>query len=158
MHPNKLLGLHMDIFETDQELVLELLNQGNDLLIVIRCHLLIESYIIKLIESVLPNPTALDIDKLNFSQKIGLALAVDAIHQDMKGLLLKLNSIRNKFAHNHLKKITDQDIAELESTLEKEIKNDLLSPGVYRCDCPTEKLAGIFLVAISYLQGQIGET
>ena len=145
----------MDIFEADQELVLELVNQGNDLLIVIRCHLLIESYLIKLIESELPNPSALNIDKLNFTQKIELGLALDILHQDMKGFLLKINNLRNKFAHDHLKKITEKDITELENCLDKEIREELLVPGIYRCDCETEKLAGLFLLAISYLQAHI---
>ena len=148
----------MEIYESDQELVLEFVNQGNDLLIMIRCHLLIGSYLIKIIEANLEIPSALEIDKLNFRQKVGLAIALGGLHQEMKGLLLKLNSIRNKFAHDHLKRITDEEIIELENTLTKDEKESLLPNDLYRCDCATKKLAGIFLMAISYLQVCISET
>ena len=148
----------MDIYDSEDKLILELVNQGNDLLIVIRCHLLLESYLIKIIESILPNPSELEIDKLSFIQKVGLALAINGISHEMKGLLIKLNSIRNKFAHDHLKTITDKEIIELENTMSIEQRKELMPEELYRCECATEKLGGLFLLAISYLQVCANET
>jgi hypothetical protein len=76
---------------------------------VIRAHIYMESTLNLLVEECLLEPSALDIDRLNFSTKVDLLVALGALHQDLKKPLEMVNRFRNRFAHNINAHLTELD-------------------------------------------------
>jgi hypothetical protein len=72
----------------------------DDLAIIIRAHLYLESTLSLLIEEHLVEPGALEVDRLNFSTKVGLAVALGALPITLREPLQMANSLRNRFAHD----------------------------------------------------------
>ncbi len=80
---------------------LEHINAEDPLGIVIRGLIYIESALIKLLEEGVRKPNAIDFAKdLNFPTKVDLAVALGMLKDDEKAVLLNLNRLRNKLAHN----------------------------------------------------------
>lgn len=84
------------------------------------CHLVIESYLNKLIE--LRAPSGLDVNgaNLNFSQKLRMVQNdhVFKEHDFHQGITI-INKIRNKFSHNIEAEINKNEVGILKSILEK---------------------------------------
>jgi hypothetical protein len=69
-------------------------------LVVLKCHLLLEETMDRLIAAPLQKPAILDKARLTFSQKIHLAAAVTGAFLDRNWRFLeRFNSLRNKLAH-----------------------------------------------------------
>ncbi len=133
--------------------VLDLVNQDDHLQVVIRCHLVIEHFLVKIIEIKLPNPKEFQTDSLNFRQKVELAIALNGINKGKKGILLSLNKLRNRYAHDIEKRITEKEITELEGTLSSQEKEVLVSMRYYDKQV-VGKLGGLFLLNYAYLAEQ----
>ncbi|MBS4204024.1 hypothetical protein [Lederbergia citrea] len=96
------------------ESLIKHVNADDPLQIVIRCHLIVESKLIKLIELSLENKNELDVEKLNFPTKVNLAFALGCIEEKyLKPVLLNINSLRNKFAHNIKYELSENDVMKL---------------------------------------------
>jgi len=130
--------------------VLNLVNQKDDLQLVIRCHLVIEHYLVKFIELKLVNPEEFNSERLNFRQKVELAIALGSIDKSKKGILLALNKLRNKYAHDMRHKVTDNEIKQLESALYSSGRIGLSNTSYYD-KSTVEKLGGIFLLIYTHL-------
>ncbi|MGN8648308.1 hypothetical protein ACTNEO_19890 [Gracilibacillus sp. HCP3S3_G5_1] len=105
--------LHSHITEDFENMIINILSD-DPLQVFIRGHLIIESKLIRLIESSLVNKNEIDVAKLNFPMKVDLAYALGAIEdKSIKNVLLGINSFRNKFAHNIDYKITDVDMKKM---------------------------------------------
>lgn len=134
-----------------KENFLSLINQDDDLQVAIRCHLVIEYYLIKIIEIKLVIPNEFDIDRLTFKQKVELAISLKGIQKEKKGLLLYINKLRNKYAHDLDHKVTDKEISEMHSMLTQDDK-DQLSKTAYSSTNNARKLGGIYLMLYAYLK------
>jgi hypothetical protein len=130
--------------------ILDLVNFGDELQVAIRCHLAIEHHLINVIESELKYPNEFSTSKLNFRQKVELAIALGKIDKGMKGTFLSINKLRNQFAHDMHKKITEQEMDELYSTLNSQSREALGKTNYSEGDA-ISKFGGIFLVLYAYL-------
>jgi len=133
----------------DQD-ILDLVNNGDELQISIRCHLIVEHFLIQVIEKRLMYKNEFKIDKLSFRQKIELAIALGAIEKDMKGIFLSINKLRNQFAHDMHKQITDIEIHEMYSSLNS-LCREALSKTDYVHGDAISKFGGLFLMLHAYL-------
>lgn len=80
---------------------------------VIRGHLIIEFFLIKLIECGLENSESLSIDRLNFPNKVDLCSSLGIIDKKLSKYLKEVNSLRNKFAHQIDFTISQQETYQL---------------------------------------------
>jgi hypothetical protein len=67
--------------------------------IVVMGHLVIESLLVESIKTQLKFPDEFDPYSLSFPKKVELCVAQDILSPSQKAVYLKLNTIRNKFAH-----------------------------------------------------------
>jgi hypothetical protein len=95
---------------------LEHINAEDELQIILRGHLYIESKLIQLIKHKLQRPESIDLSKLNFPLKVTLTEALGLIDESEKGALIYLNKLRNRIAHNLEEQITGLDIDNFIST------------------------------------------
>ncbi|PFZ19541.1 hypothetical protein [Bacillus wiedmannii] len=96
----------------------------DDLQIFLRGHLYIEHEIEKLLRNELVDPDSILTDRFMFANKVKLAIALGLIPKDMLTTYNKLNSIRNKYAHELKFQIKDKHLSDLVSTFNEEIKKD----------------------------------
>ena len=94
-----------------------LLNHDEPLVIVVNVHLHLEAFLIALIRAKLPRPDALDIDRLNFPSKLGLAVALDLVPEVAAPALRTINELRNKIAHNLNSVLREEDAEKLRKQL-----------------------------------------
>lgn len=90
---------------------------------VIRGHAYVESNLIQLIESALPDPGALDLTRVNFPTKRELAVAMRLLSKGGKPGYAALNRLRNKFAHNIDAQFLESDEQRLYRALSKAQKD-----------------------------------
>lgn len=114
-YSEKNLLIELDHFEKLREKVTTLLKREHDLIgKILKCHLIIESYINK----VLKYHFELDIEneKANFSFNQKLSLIQNKVSFKIFFASLKeLNKIRNRFAHNLNAEIEEKDIPNIKS-------------------------------------------
>jgi len=82
-----------------QDDVLRLFEIPDELTTVLRGHQIIESLADAAISAALPVPHVLEIQRLPFGLKIDLLVALELLLPASRPLLVKLNNIRNQFAH-----------------------------------------------------------
>jgi hypothetical protein len=109
------------------------LNAEDPLALVLRGHLYVEASLIKRVESALVDKKALEVARFNFPKKVSLAMALGKVDPaDARGFTA-LNELRNKFAHNVEKKLTEQDELNLYnvlSTSQRKITDVARKPGM----------------------------
>jgi hypothetical protein len=88
----------MHIEDNDQ--FTEHLTSARPLEVLLRGHLWVEAELIAVLQDVLPFPNLIDLDRLNFPQKISFVAAHGFIRPEDIPAYMKLNSLRNKVAHN----------------------------------------------------------
>lgn len=109
-------GISSDILLKIVQKVLKEFDEQDYFILIIRGQLQIEALLNVILESTSYNPDDLELDKMMFSKKIKLCIALGYIHEDCKGVLLKLASMRNKLAHEIWHKTSEKDIADFENT------------------------------------------
>jgi hypothetical protein len=97
---------------------LQIVNQEDPLQVVLRSHLMLESALIKLIESVLPLPIEIELQQIPFSKRVDLAVALGVLPTDMRHRFTRINQIRNRFAHRFDSEINDEDVRVLWDSLD----------------------------------------
>ena len=75
--------------------------------------LIIESLVVKLIDTKLDSPDALDSFKLSFPEKMDLCVSMGLLTKEFTSFLMKLNTARNKFAHRLGYELSFSEIYEL---------------------------------------------
>lgn len=85
----------------------------------IRGHIAIELALCDVILKALPEPHLLEVERLSFLLKVDLAIALRAMSKESRPLFKKLNSIRNKFAHEANASIDDDTVRELRACMSK---------------------------------------
>ena len=90
--------------------------------LVLRGHILIERQLNRLIELQLPNPAALELERMRFSSKVRLAEALcgHQVHEWVWIALRSLNNLRNSLAH----KLDDDQLPEHARRLIAQIRFD----------------------------------
>jgi hypothetical protein len=97
--------------------LLEVLNAPDTLAVVVRGHQAIESALNAAISEALPDPHALEIEKLTFALKSDLAVSLRVIRRDSRGAFLAFNRTRNRFAHHFDAAFTKKEAEDLGNTL-----------------------------------------
>lgn len=131
-------------------MVVDLVNQKDDLQIAIRCHLVIEHFLIKIIEEKLCSPEDFNTDRLSFRQKVELAIALGGLNKEKKGILIYINKLRNKYAHDMDYHVSDSEIDEMYYIIGTNGQSALSKTSYGQMD-NIGKLGGIFLVLYAYL-------
>ena len=86
---------------------------------VIRVHLHIEFYVNEIIERLVPFHKDLKPINLNYFGKVNLICAL-GVKQECKTTLIALGTIRNKFAHNPVYKLTKSEVNNLYKSLSEQ--------------------------------------
>jgi hypothetical protein len=89
------------------------MNHEEPLVVILRAHLGLEAVLIALISRALPNPESLDLDRMSFSTKVGLAAALGTIPLETVPALRQLNTLRNVFAHNFRAELKEEHVQAL---------------------------------------------
>lgn len=82
------------------DISLDLINSSDPISAVVGVHLHIEAFLIALIVRRLAKPKALDLDRLSFPSKLGLAVALGAVPEIAAPALRTISTLRNRIAHN----------------------------------------------------------
>jgi hypothetical protein len=100
-------------FSFDLDALAAHLPRGDDFAAAIRGHLYLEHILMTFIQSALQRPDAVNLDRLHFPVKVDLAIALGLLPEDLAPPLKKVNSFRNKVAHNLKYQMSDTDRKEL---------------------------------------------
>lgn len=92
---------------------------------VIRSHSDLEQTLVAVITQALAEPHELEVRKLTFPLKVDLAIALSALRSDLRPVLMKLNKIRNEFAHNASASLGDQALKDLINTIPLLLRQNL---------------------------------
>ena len=79
---------------------LEAVNADDPLRIVVQTHQYLETTLCALLSAKLSEPHAIELRRLGFPLKVDLAIALGTLHPDSRPAWLKINSVRNAFAHD----------------------------------------------------------
>lgn len=83
---------------SDQQLK-EILEVTDPLAVVLRGHQAVGCALDGAISQALPEPHALEVERLSFGLKVDLAISLNVLRPDSRGGFLALNGVRNRFAH-----------------------------------------------------------
>lgn len=86
---------------------------------VIKGQAYIESLVTNIIQGTFADPSALELDRMAFWQKVNLCIAAGAIHNDAGQVLKQFSSIRNKFAHQAWPNFTEENFRDFLNVLRK---------------------------------------
>ena len=100
---------------------IEHLEAEDDLAALLRGYLYVEVGLTHDIQKRLSHPEALNVQRLRFPEKIDLAIALGAIRKEDKPPLIKLNSLRNKVAHNLQYNISVQDVRDIYNSFDPDM-------------------------------------
>ena len=94
-----------------------LLEPASSFEILLRGHLWIENLVNRILEVHIVEPSAIDLDRMAFRQKIDVAQAFGFISPEDGHAFKKLNRLRNKLAHNVMAEPSESEIKDLIDTL-----------------------------------------
>jgi hypothetical protein len=104
---------------------LDAVNAADPFTMVIKSHQCIEELLLLAISEALATPHALELRRLSFSLKAELATALACVPLDSLPLLLKINKLRNSFAHDRRASFTAKQASELFGCLSRGQKQAL---------------------------------
>lgn len=90
--------------------------------LVIRAHGEIDIAIRIAVAEALAEPHEVELERLTFPLKVDFAIALGVIHSRIRPLLLKLNRVRNSFAHDSRANVSESDRMEVLGTLAPELR------------------------------------
>src|ERR1039458_5146983 len=94
----------------NNELFLSHVNSEDELTMVVRSHQDLDELLAKTISEALIESHFLDVERIPFSLKVELGVALGNVEEDMRSPLLKLNGIRNEFAHDSKTTLTEKHV------------------------------------------------
>ncbi len=104
---------------SERTVFLKYLNSDDSMGFIVRGHLYIESALMQLIEEAPPDPGAIDLTRFNFPLKLDLAVALGLMSESETRGYLRLNSLRNKHAHNLGVALSEDDQRNLFQSLDQ---------------------------------------
>ena len=105
--------------------------------VVLRGHLYIEAALSRAIEPVLPFPHLLDVERLSFAHKLGLAAAHGFVPAEAVPAFKQLNKIRNRLAHDLSAQVSEHDKKALRQAMSQpmrgrtQVVDDLIESLIY---------------------------
>ena len=108
----------------------------DDLGVVIRTHIVIEQYLNRLIDILVPSPSHIKKMSLDYDSTVKLSMAL-GLDNRFESALNNLGSLRNGFAHNLKPEITKNDVNNMYKCLsagEKEILNSGVKKAIEKLD------------------------
>lgn len=106
--------------------MLQVLWQDDEpLLVVVRGHQFLDELLNVAISEALAVPHAVEVGRVSFPLKIDLAVALRIIPEDCRSAYMKINNVRNRFAHNSGAKFTRRDAQQTYDTLSHGLRDAL---------------------------------
>lgn len=102
--------------------IMKTLKWGDPLSVLVKGHLFVESKLIELIEEELPNQGAIDLSRITFPTKLGLAVALELLPESERRGYAAFNALRNQVAHNYEKQLAASDENTLLKSLSKKLR------------------------------------
>ena len=96
----------------DSESFYRYVNSTDQLTLVVRGHLSLEAVLNHLLDRALPRGLTEELDSLRFPQRVDLAIALGKLDIESRPAWMKINAIRNRFAHDLDAKITNEEARE----------------------------------------------
>lgn len=113
----------------DQLEFLETLTASDDVTLVIRGHLVLESFLNRLL--VLTAPAACEeLDRLRFPQKLDVLIALGAIAAEARPAWRQVNGLRNRFAHDLDARLTQEEADDLLNCMPQLMRKEIRSQRV----------------------------
>ena len=100
---------------------MEILQGEDDLGVVVRSHIVVEQYLNHLIETVMANPECYQSIKIDFHDKVKLAISL-GLNPRFQAPLNTLGTLRNDFSHNLRPELSKQDVKNIYSVMSEEDK------------------------------------
>ncbi|HZZ57424.1 MAG TPA: hypothetical protein VFE31_06310 [Opitutaceae bacterium] len=94
-----------------------IVNATDEAVISIRGHVAIDAALGELIAAALPSAHEVEIERMSFSLKVDLSIGLCAIHPGSRSIFIKLNKIRNLFAHSASATLGEKDKNELKNSM-----------------------------------------
>jgi hypothetical protein len=94
-----------------------IVNGNDEAVISIRGHVAIEAALSEVIAQALPAAHEIELERISFPLKIDLAIALKAIRPESRPLLVVLNRVRNRFAHEASATLEESDFAEIRNSM-----------------------------------------
>lgn len=113
----------------DQLQFLETLAAPDDVTLIIRGHLLLESFLNRLLALTVPAECE-ELDRLRFPQKLDVLIALEAIPIDARPSWRYVNAIRNRIAHDLDAELTQKDADDLLNGMPTLIRDEIRSQRV----------------------------
>ena len=141
-------------FSKDEvELRSHLLEEDEPLQVVLRGFLYIEAELITLVKEKFVEPDVIDLAQVRFETLLRLSVALGLLEKPQIHIYLKLNRIRNAFAHNLETVITKQAVIDLANTLTPSIKKDVETAfRSFKATTPPERLRTMIYVLLLKLR------
>jgi hypothetical protein len=85
--------------------------------IIVTGHLCLDEILTVAIAESMVDPSAAELDRFRFPQKVGLAVALGIVPSDSRPAFLKLNQLRNDLAHRSMDDLLARDLPSIIATL-----------------------------------------
>jgi len=92
---------------------------------IVQGHLYFEHVVGQLLLEALKKPEAISLSRMGYSQRLDLASALGILDDELIYALRKINSLRNKLAHNLNFEITVQDVLDLANCTSTVMRNEI---------------------------------
>ena len=96
----------------DSESFYRYVNSTDELTLVVRGHLSLEAVLNHVLDRARPRGLTEEFDSLRFPQRVDLAIALGKLDIESRPAWMKINAIRNRFAHDLDAKITNEEARE----------------------------------------------
>jgi hypothetical protein len=100
------------------------LTSADGVSMVVRGHLILEALLNALLELTVPNQCK-ELLRLNFAQKLDLAIALGCLPSDYRGSWRMANDLRNKFAHDLHAELTGSDAENLLNAMPSSMREQI---------------------------------
>jgi hypothetical protein len=120
----------------DSHLFDEHMRDGSALTQLLKGHLWVEHCVNRAVEITVKEASRINIDRMSFSAKLDLAMALDALPAEFEPALRRLNKIRNDAAHDLRFALTEEMMASMVSSL-----GSMTRPGWERIHTSTDSLS-----------------
>lgn len=117
------------VFSFDFDEFVDRIKEGEQWQLIIVAHLYFEHVIDLILREALPNPDAINLNRMGYSSRLDLTFALGLLSTEIRGAMTKITSIRNAVAHKLNFKIEDKCVRDLESCLPLEMRRGLCSDG-----------------------------
>jgi hypothetical protein len=129
-------------------------DSADDMTLAIKGHLAIEALLDLAVSEALPVAHAVEVREMKFPLKVDLCVALGVLQSEFRGPLMKMNTIRNGFAHGSKEEVTKNDARDLANAWPQRTRD--IAPEAFEVeDDPSGVLATSLIVAVTLLETRI---